>query len=142
MTATLPPNHLDQRHRGPRTGGTPRRLAAPRRNWARLNAEQQALLGEFGAGPQKAPQTRKAAAKAAASSGPAGGEAFQKGLQALAQYLAREGGGIPGRSHVERLPDGSEHRTGVWLANRRRRRDRLDQAWLGALAELDVVWAR
>ncbi|MGW7327348.1 hypothetical protein ACWGIU_01685 [Streptomyces sp. NPDC054840] len=40
----------------------------------------------------KAPRTRKAAAKTATATGPrAGGEAFQKGLQALQQYIQREG---------------------------------------------------
>ncbi|WP_107048351.1 helicase associated domain-containing protein [Streptomyces sp. NRRL F-2747] len=70
-----------------------------------------------------------------------GAAAFQTGIQALAQYVEREGGGLPGRSHVERLPDGNEHRTGVWLANQRQRRDRLDAGQLRALAELGVDWA-
>ncbi|GLW03459.1 hypothetical protein Slala05_70890 [Streptomyces lavendulae subsp. lavendulae] len=69
-------------------------------------------------------------------------EAFHKGVTALAQYLAREGGGVPGRSQVEHLRDGSEHRTGVWLADQRQRRDRLDAARLEALAKLGVQWAR
>lgn len=70
-----------------------------------------------------------------------GAEAFHKGVTALAQYLAREGGGVPGRSHVEHLPDGSEHRTGVWLANQRQCRVRLDAARVRALADLGVQWA-
>ncbi|MFE2267642.1 hypothetical protein ACFXB4_00175 [Streptomyces lavendulae] len=53
--------------------------------------------------------------------------------------LAREDGGVPGRSHVEHLPEGGEHRTGVWLANQKQRRDRLDTA---QLAGLGVQWAR
>ncbi|MEU3317102.1 helicase associated domain-containing protein [Streptomyces sp. NPDC006662] len=85
---------------------------------------------------------RTAPAKtAAASRAGRGAEAFDKGLQALQQYLKREGGGAPGRSHVERPPDGSEHRTGVWLANQRQRRDRLQPAQLAALATLGVDWA-
>ncbi|MFB7784085.1 helicase associated domain-containing protein [Streptomyces vinaceus] len=71
-----------------------------------------------------------------------GAAAFEAGVQALTQYLAREGGGASGRAHVERLPDGSEHRTGVWLANQRQRRDRLDADQLAALADLGVEWAR
>ncbi|MFF4646536.1 hypothetical protein [Streptomyces sp. NPDC001389] len=48
---------------------------------------------------------------------------------------------MPGRSHVEALPDGTAHRTGVWLANQRQRRDRLDTGQLEALAGLGVQWA-
>ncbi|MEV7526511.1 helicase associated domain-containing protein [Streptomyces sp. NPDC091371] len=71
-----------------------------------------------------------------------GAEAFQKGIQALAQYQEREGGGVPGRAHIEHLPDGSEHRTGVWIANQKQRRDRLDPDQLAALAELGIDWAQ
>ncbi|MEU9256720.1 helicase associated domain-containing protein [Streptomyces sp. NPDC048270] len=86
---------------------------------------------------------RQAPAKAVATTKSGrGAEAFHKGVQDLAQYLEREGGGVPGRSHVEHLRDDSEHRTGVWLANQRQRRDRLDAAQLEALAELGVDWAR
>ncbi|WP_405419446.1 helicase associated domain-containing protein [Streptomyces erythrochromogenes] len=113
-------------------------LAAQRRNWGRLNAEQQHRLAELGV--KKAPRARKTAAKTTASSGPrTGGDAFHKGLQALAQYVAREGG-MPGRSAVEKLPDGP-HRVGIWMGNQKARRDRLDAAQLGALAELGVDWA-
>lgn len=38
------------------------------------------------------------------------------------------------RGHVERLPDGGEHRTGVWIANQKQRRDRLTPEQLAALA--------
>ncbi|MFI5985150.1 hypothetical protein ACIBEA_30315 [Streptomyces sp. NPDC051555] len=58
----------------------------------------------------------------------------------MAQYVEREGGGLPGRQHVEHLP-GAVHRTGVWLANQRQRRDRLDAGQLRALAELGIDWA-
>lgn len=89
----------------------------------------------------KAPRARKAAAKATTAAGPrTGGEAFQKGLKALQPYTA--GGRLPGRAVVERLPDGTEHRTGIWICNQKARRDRLDQAQLAALAELGVEWAR
>ncbi|MFI1451346.1 Helicase associated domain protein [Streptomyces virginiae] len=114
-------------------------LASQRRNWDRLNEEQQRRLGELGV--KKAPRARKAAAKTATAAGPrAGGEAFQTGLQALQQYVAREGG-LPGRAVVERLPDGTEHRTGIWIGNQKARRDKLDQTQLTALAELGVHWA-
>ncbi|MFJ6761104.1 Helicase associated domain protein [Streptomyces sp. NPDC091273] len=112
-----------------------------RRNWDRLNEEQQRRLGALGVGPQKAPPARKTAAKTATATGPrSGGEAFQKGLQALQQYIAREGA-LPGRAVVERLPDGTEHRTGIWISNQKARRDRLDPAQLAALADLGIDWA-
>lgn len=57
------------------------------------------------------------------------------------QYIEREGGGLPGRAHVEGLPDGTEHRTGVWIANQKQRRERLGQDQLAALAALGVEWA-
>ncbi|MFI1066977.1 DEAD/DEAH box helicase [Streptomyces spororaveus] len=115
-------------------------LASQRRNWDRLNEEQQRRLATFGA--KKAPRARKAAAKTATATGPrVGGEAFQKGLKALQQYVAREGG-LPGRAVVEQLPDGTEHRTGIWIGNQKARRDKLDQAQLAALAEAGVDWAQ
>ncbi|WP_327739917.1 hypothetical protein OG749_44765 [Streptomyces nojiriensis] len=46
---------------------------------------------------------------------------------------------MPGRVVVERLPDGSEHRTGIWISNQKQRRDKLDQAQIAALG---VDWAR
>ncbi|MFB6559612.1 helicase associated domain-containing protein [Streptomyces sp. NPDC056400] len=85
---------------------------------------------------KKAVRARKAATKTATAVGSrVGGEAFQRGLEALRQYIAREGG-LPGRAVVERLPGGDVRRVGVWLANQKQRRDRLDRAQLAALAEL------
>lgn len=115
-------------------------LDSQRRDWSRLNDEQQARLGELGV---QAVQARKATARPpAASTSGRGAAAFQAGVQALAQYLEREGGGMPGRAHVELLPDGVEHRTGVWIANQKQRRDRLERAQLATLADLGVHWAR
>ncbi|MFJ6500407.1 hypothetical protein [Streptomyces virginiae] len=62
-------------------------------------------------------------------------------MEALRQYVAREGG-MPGRAVVERLPDGTEHRTGIWIGNQKARRHRLDQAQLVMLADLGADWAR
>ncbi|GHE42492.1 hypothetical protein GCM10017778_27340 [Streptomyces vinaceus] len=56
--------------------------------------------------------------------------------------MEREGGGLPGRGHVERLLGGVEHRTGVWIVNQKQRRDRLGQDQLAALAALGVEWAQ
>lgn len=47
-----------------------------------------------------------------------GAAAFQTGIQALAQYLEREGGGMPGRGHVERL----RAVVSMWIANQKQRR--------------------
>ncbi|MFE5806219.1 hypothetical protein [Streptomyces sp. NPDC056491] len=49
---------------------------------------------------------------------------------------------MPGRAVVGRLPDGSEHCTGIWIANQKARRDKLDQVQRAALAALGVEWAR
>ncbi|MCP3757034.1 helicase associated domain-containing protein [Streptomyces sp. TBY4] len=67
---------------------------------------------------------------------------FQKGLEAFSQYVAREGTTVVGRAHTETLPDGTQHRTGVWIANQKARRDQLDTAQLHALAEMGLDWAR
>ncbi|WP_158828009.1 hypothetical protein [Streptomyces sp. NRRL S-118] len=91
---------------------------------------------------EKPARARKAAAKGTTATGLGkGGEAFQKGLRALQQYIEREGQ-MPGRAVVERLPEGSEHRTGIWYANQKARRDRLDPARLTALLRLGIDWAR
>ncbi|MFE1558134.1 Helicase associated domain protein [Streptomyces sp. NPDC058734] len=117
-------------------------LTTQRRDWTRLNDEQQARLGALGITAARVVRARKAPAKTSTTSTSGrGAAAFETGVQALAQYLRREGGGTPGRAHVEHLPDGSEHRTGVWLANQRQRRDHLDAAQLRALAELGMEWA-
>lgn len=117
-------------------------LATQRRDWNRLNEEQQTRLGKLGVAPARVVRARSTASKTdtAGRSG-RGPAAFQTGIQALAQYVEREGGGLPGRQHIEHLP-GTVHRTGVWLANQRQRRDRLDAGQLRALAELGVDWAR
>ncbi|WP_328723564.1 Helicase associated domain protein [Streptomyces sp. NBC_00247] len=116
-------------------------LATQQRDFSKLKAEQQRRLATLGVKPQKAERARQVPAKAVVASGPGkGGGAFQKGLEALAQYVAREGR-LPGRGVVEVLPDGVEHRTGIWLGNMKARRDKLDPAQLAALAELGAEWA-
>ncbi|MFD4903499.1 Helicase associated domain protein, partial [Streptomyces sp. NPDC058411] len=114
-------------------------LTTQRRNWDRLNTEQQRRLGALGV--KKAPRARKAAAKPAAASGPrSGGVALHKGHQSHAPFVAR-GGRMPGRGALEELPDGP-HRIGIWVGNQKARRNRLDATQLGALAQLGVDWAR
>ncbi|WP_406083359.1 helicase associated domain-containing protein, partial [Streptomyces virginiae] len=119
-------------------------LATQRRDWDRLNEEQQRRLGELGV--KKGPRARKTAAKTtAAAVPPAGSEAFQKGLEALTQYVARTGSVTVPRGHVETVVfDGEDHavKLGIWLSNTKSRRDKLDQTQLEALAELGIHWAR
>ncbi|MEV7616571.1 helicase associated domain-containing protein [Streptomyces sp. NPDC089799] len=116
-------------------------LASQRRDWARLNAEQQTRLTELGVKPARAVQARQAPGKASTATGTGrGAAAFQTGLRALAQYVA-EHGALPGRSAVQALPDGTEQRVGIWYANQKQRRHRLDPHQLEALAELGVDWA-
>ncbi|MFJ3520805.1 hypothetical protein [Streptomyces sp. NPDC090131] len=45
---------------------------------------------------------------------------------------------MPGRAGVQETPDGNIHCIGVWLANQKQRRDRLDAGQFAALAELGV----
>ncbi|MFK0259560.1 Helicase associated domain protein [Streptomyces sp. NPDC090445] len=116
-------------------------LTTQRRDFDRLNDEQRARLDALGV--KSAVRARRAAGKAAPVSGPGkGGEAFHKGVQALQQYIAREGTTVVGRAHVEYLPDGTEHRTGIWYGNIRARRGRLDADQLAALAKLGIDWAQ
>ncbi|MGW6951778.1 Helicase associated domain protein [Streptomyces xanthophaeus] len=114
------------------------------RDWAQLSAEQQERLTVLGVTPAPAP-----AAVPAPPAGPGGEakggsgkarQAFERGLEALTQYVTREGG-LPARSAVEVLPDGAQHRTGIWYGNLKARRDKLDRAQRAALAELGIGWA-
>ncbi|MFE3761154.1 Helicase associated domain protein [Streptomyces sp. NPDC059104] len=111
-------------------------LTTQRHDWSRLNEEQRTRLG--GLGVKKAVPARRTVAKAAP--GRPSGKAFRKGLEALAQYVEREGR-MPGRAVVQVLPDGAGHRTGIWYANQKQRRDRLSPEQLRALAGLGVPWA-
>ncbi|MFE7712486.1 Helicase associated domain protein [Streptomyces sp. NPDC057486] len=124
-------------HRGDDIG---RWLTRQTRDWTHLNEEQQSRLTGLGVKPSVRPQKTAARTNAKTGAGK-GSDAFTRGVAALAQYIAREGTTVVSRSHVERLPDGTEHRTGVWAANQRARRDKLDTAQLTALASLGLEWA-
>ncbi|WP_327241173.1 helicase associated domain-containing protein [Streptomyces sp. NBC_01320] len=114
-------------------------LIRQRRDWTRLNEEQRRRLGEAGVKPAARPQ--KTAARVTEKAGAAkGSDAFTRGVTALQQYIEREGT-MPGRGHVEELPDGTEHRTGVWIGNQKARRDKLDAEQFRTLAGLGVEWA-
>ncbi|MFG2623003.1 Helicase associated domain protein [Streptomyces sp. NPDC048507] len=117
-------------------------LATQRRGFDQLNPEQQGRLAALGV--KKAVRARTAAVKTSTTTASGrGAAAFQQGVQALTQWVEREGegAGLPGRGHVEQLPGGGEHRTGVWIVNQKQRRDRLDTGQLAALAGLGVPWA-
>ncbi|MFE9913492.1 Helicase associated domain protein [Streptomyces clavifer] len=70
-----------------------------------------------------------------------GSEAFTRGVEALRQYITREGKTTVGRQHIEELPDGTSIRLGVFLSNQKSRRDRLTDDQLAALAALGLDWA-
>ncbi|MFE6788102.1 helicase associated domain-containing protein, partial [Streptomyces sp. NPDC057680] len=104
--------------------------------WAQLLPEQQERLSQLGVTPVEAPSPAPAAKGATKGQGKAQ-QAFQRGLTALTQYLVREGR-LPARSVIEVLPDGTEHRTGIWYGNLKARRDKLTEEQLAALRELEV----
>jgi hypothetical protein len=89
-----------------------------------------------------------APAKKSAAGGPGkASTAFQRGVAALAQYIAREGADVPvSRGHLEPIVvEGQEqpveHRLGVWISNTKSRRDKLTEPQRAALAELGIDWA-
>ncbi|MFD7168446.1 DEAD/DEAH box helicase [Streptomyces violascens] len=107
--------------------------------WAKLSEEQQRRLSALGVTPaEQPPAPAKGAGKGAA--------AFQQGVQALAQYIAREGHHRIPRSHAEEITvqGGAAPavvKLGVWVSNTRTRRDKLTPEQRVALAELGVEWA-
>src|SRR5262249_18082208 len=108
--------------------------------WKQLTTEQQERLSTLGVKPAKRP----APAPAANSTGKAS-TAFQHGLQALTQWIQREGTqkAVP-RGHSEAIViDGQEHqhKLGVWISNTRARRDKLTPDQLNALRKLGMDWA-
>jgi hypothetical protein len=112
-------------------------------NWAQLSTEQQKRLTGLGVKPAQRPSPAPAKKSAAGGPGKASA-AFQRGLTALAQYIAREGTHAVGRSHTERIViDDQEHdvKLGIWISNTKSRRDKLTQPQRTALTELGVEWA-
>ncbi|MFE5896126.1 Helicase associated domain protein [Streptomyces sp. NPDC056488] len=111
--------------------------------WAQLSSEQQERLTTLGVQPDQAPAPAPAASRGA--KGPSKAQqAFQRGLAALAQYVAREGGTSVKRGHREVIViDDQEHdlALGIWYSNQKQRRDKLSAEQLAALAELGVSWA-
>ncbi|MFE6758118.1 Helicase associated domain protein [Streptomyces sp. NPDC057684] len=110
--------------------------------WAQLSDEQQRRLTALGiqSTERPAPGMKTAAGEPGKLSA-----AFQRGITALAQYIARKGAqkAVP-RGHVERIViDDQEHelKLGIWYSNIKSRRDKLTPPQRAALAELGVEWA-
>ncbi|MBT2406318.1 helicase associated domain-containing protein [Streptomyces sp. ISL-87] len=74
-------------------------------------------------------------------------QAFQRGLEALTQWIAREGVDRPvPRAHGEEIAVEDEAepvvvKLGVWVSNTKTRRDKLTADQRAALGELGVDWA-
>ncbi|MFJ3505742.1 Helicase associated domain protein [Streptomyces sp. NPDC090135] len=114
--------------------------------WARLLPEQQERLTTLGVQPDQAPDPAPAASRGA--KGPSKAQqAFQRGLEALTQWVEREGAHRPvPRAHGEQIAvDGEAEpvvvKLGVWVSNTKSRRDKLTADQLAALAQLGVDWA-
>lgn len=114
--------------------------------WAQLSAEQQERLSQLGVQPLEAPSPAPSAKRTAKGSSKAE-QSFQRGLEALAQWVEREGAdrAVP-RGHSEEITVVGETepvivKLGVWVSNTKSRRDKLAQDQLAALRELGVEWA-
>ncbi|WP_344330470.1 DEAD/DEAH box helicase [Streptomyces globosus] len=114
--------------------------------WARLSPEQQERLTTIGVQPDQKPSPAPAASRGA--KGPSKAQqAFQRGLEALTQWVEREGAHRPvPRAHGEEITVEGEAepvvvKLGVWVSNTKSRRDKLTADQLTALAQLGVNWA-
>ncbi|MGW3599964.1 Helicase associated domain protein [Streptomyces sp. NPDC005167] len=111
--------------------------------WAQLTGEQRERLTGLGIQPAQRPAPTPAAKSGGKTSGKASAS-FHRGVQALAQYIAREETHVVARSHLERIViEDQEHelKLGVWYANQKQRRDKLTEPQRAALTELGVEWA-
>ncbi len=115
--------------------------------WTRLLPEQQNRLAALGVEPAQAPPPAPAAARGV--KGPSKAQqAFQRGLEALTQWVEREGAHRPvPRAHSEQIAvDGETEpvvvKLGVWVSNTKTRRNKLTTDQHAALAKLGVDWAR
>ncbi|PWI46182.1 DEAD/DEAH box helicase [Streptomyces sp. ICBB 8177] len=113
--------------------------------WAQLSTEQQERLAALGIKPAQTPSPAPAATRATKGPGKAQ-QAFQRGVQALAQYIAREGHHCVPRAHAEEIAVEGEAasvvvKLGVWVSNTKTRRYKLSAEQLDALRELGVEWA-
>ncbi|WSA74179.1 Helicase associated domain protein [Streptomyces sp. NBC_01799] len=117
-------------------------IARQARDWVQLAEEQRERLTALGVKPTERPSP---AFKAAATGLGKTSAAFQRGVAALAQYIAREGASTPvPRAHLEPVViNGQEHelKLGIWYANQKQRRHTLTHAQRAALTELGIEWA-
>ena len=117
------------------------------RDWNLLTETQRERLVDLGLKPTQQPTPAPTVKGAARSPQKAPGKpsaAFQRGITALAQYIAREGHHRIPRQHTEHITlDGQEHavRLGVWISNAKTRREKLAEDQRAALADLGVDWA-
>ncbi|WP_329460837.1 helicase associated domain-containing protein [Streptomyces sp. NBC_01431] len=125
-------------------------LTRQRRDWHRLNAEQQTRLGALGIEAAPAPTLKTTSTSNGSKSGTAaagaarGAAGFRRGLAALAQYIDREQRTVIPRQHTEPVViDGQDHnvRLGVWISNQKSRRDKLNSEQLAQLADRGIDWA-
>ncbi|MFJ8313106.1 MULTISPECIES: Helicase associated domain protein [unclassified Streptomyces] len=113
--------------------------------WAQLTGEQRKRLSKLGITPAEHPTPAPAAKSVGKKAGKAS-TAFQRGVAALAQYIAREGHHRVPRAHAEEIVIEGETapavvKLGVWMSNTKSRRDKLIPPQRAALAELGVEWA-
>ncbi|MFE9803715.1 Helicase associated domain protein [Streptomyces goshikiensis] len=115
-------------------------------NWARLLPEQQERLTTLGVQPDQKPSPAPAASRGA--KGPSKAQqAFQRGLEALTQWVEREGADRPvPRAHGEEVAVEGEAepvvvKLGVWVSNTKSRRDKLTTDQHTALTKLGIDWA-
>ncbi|MGW8375648.1 Helicase associated domain protein [Streptomyces sp. ODS28] len=112
------------------------------RGWGQLSEEQRRRLSALGLQPAD-----PVPAATSAHPGARMPAAFQRGVTALAQYIAREGTHRVPRGHTEDLVlDGGEQpvsiKLGVWISNTKSRWEKLTPQQRAALAELGVEWAQ
>lgn len=110
-------------------------------SWAELSEEQQERLSALGVKPTERSVTAPAAKRVGKASA-----AFQRGVQALAQWVEREGAHRPvPRGHSEEIVvDGETEpvtvKLGVWVSNTKQRQAKLTAEQLDALRELGMQW--
>ncbi|MFF3691066.1 helicase associated domain-containing protein [Streptomyces sp. NPDC002187] len=145
LAADEPDGHLPDIRPGVTVEGEDvgRWLQRQQLDWRLLNTEQQQRLTKFGIRPAERPTTSPKASAAGTGALPA---AFQRGITALAQYIAREGTHTVPRQHTEPIALNGQNepvpvKLGVWISNTKSRRSKLNDAQRAALAELGGEWA-
>ncbi|WP_180990746.1 DEAD/DEAH box helicase [Streptomyces malaysiensis] len=112
--------------------------------WAQLSTEQRERLTALGIKGAEAPSPAPATARATKGLSKAQ-QAFQRGLEALTQWVEREGDRPVPRGASEQITvDGETEpvivKLGVWVSNTKSRRNKLTTEQLDALRELGVEW--